>query len=844
MISVKDVLKGLTRYRVIEKLGAGGMGEVYKADDLQLLRTVAIKVLSKTERDLPGAGLRFLREARAASQINHPNIVTIYEVGEIDESAFIVMEYVEGLSLRHFITARSLKPEAVIEVARQICDALAEAHSRGVIHRDVKPENILVTERGLVKVLDFGLAKAFGAFNSALRGPTVINSLTESGTVMGTLSYMSPEQLLGRELDERTDIFSFGILLYEVIMNRLPFSGESPFDVAASILKDRAAKIEELPAGFPRGIDRVVMRCLERNRDRRFSSFIDVKNALLTCSVQAVEQTVEVSLPVDSVQASSTSTQSRRSSPPTILVLPLEAVGSGDDGSFIGVGLAHAIITDLAKIGGLSVLSKAAGAGRIDQIQQTGAYNLARQLGATILLEGEVMRSGELMCIMARLTDAESGRVIWGAQYRGDVSDLFSIQDAVCESVAAALKLSISNEVRDQMARPATNNMDAFELYSKGRALLERRDVKENIDSATQVFEEALRLDPDFALAQAGLGEAYWRKYLATRDAVWFERAIAAGDRALVLDPYQAQVHVLLGIVYHGTGKIERAIEEFERARELQPASDDPYRWLGRCYMQKGEMAQAISHFEKAIEVRPGYWDNYNALGIGYYLFGRYRDAAEQFRRVITIQPDNYQGYDKLGSMYSALGLYDDALVMHERAIEIYPNPESYSNLGTAYFYLGRYEEATRVYRAAIELSPHDDILYRNLGDAYLRVGKSREACEQYEQAVKLLQSRLAINPDDAASLGDLSICHAKLGGHREATDTIERAVTLEPRNTDLMYQRAVVYALVGEARKAAESLGRALAHGYSRSESERDPDLEALRETAEYKALFDGGDQ
>ena len=840
MLSVEDVLKGLTRYKVIEKLGAGGMGEVYKADDLQLLRTVAIKVLTKTERDLPGAGLRFLREARAASQINHPNIVTIYEVGETDQSTFIVMEYIEGRSLRDFMTARSLKPEAVLDIARQICDALAEAHSRGVIHRDVKPENILVTERGLVKVLDFGLAKAFGTFNSALRGPTVINSLTESGTVMGTLSYMSPEQLLGRELDERTDIFSFGIMLYEVIMGRLPFSGESPFDVAASILKDRATKIDELPAGFPRGLDRVVMRCLERNRERRFSSFIDLKNALSTRS----GQTLELSLPAESLQAGTTSTRSKRSSPPTILVLPLEAVGSGDDSSFIGVGLAHAIITDLAKIGGLSVLSKAAGAGRMDQMQQTGAHNLARQLGATILLEGEVMRSGALIGIMARLTDTESGRVIWGAQYRGDVSDLFSIQDAVCESVASALKLSISNEVRDQMARPATTNMDAFELYSKGRALLERRDVKENIDSAIQVFEEALRLDAEFALAQAGLGEAYWRKYLATRDAIWFERAIAAGDRALVLDPYQAQVHVLLGIVYHGTGKIERAIEEFERARELQPASDDPYRWLGRCYMQKGEMAQAVGYFEKAIEVRPGYWDNYNALGIGYYLFGRYRDAAEQFRRVITIQPDNYQGYDKLGSMYSALGQYEDALVMHERAIEIYPNPESYSNLGTAYFYLGRYEEATKVYRAAIELSPHDDILYRNLGDAYLRVGKAREACEQYEQAGKLLQSRLAINPDDAGSLGDLAICHAKLGSHQEAIDTIERAATLEPRNTDLMYQRAVVYALVGEARKATESLSRALAHGYSRSESERDPDLEKLRETPEYKALFDGDDQ
>jgi serine/threonine protein kinase/tetratricopeptide (TPR) repeat protein len=839
MLLVEDVLKGLTRYKVIEKLGSGGMGIVYKADDLQLLRTVAIKVLAKKERDEPGAGLRFFREARAASQINHPNIVTIHEVGETDESAYIVMEYVEGRSLRHSILTRSLKPDDVLDIARQICDALAEAHARGVIHRDVKPENILVTERGLVKVLDFGLAKAFGEYNSALRGPTMIDSLTESGTVMGTLSYMSPEQLRGHPLDERTDIFSFGIMLYEVILNRLPFAGDSSFEVAASILKERVIKIDALPEGYPPWIDGIVMRCLEKNRQHRYPSFGDVKKALLT----PPEQTVELTVQRDSLLDTITGFRAKHSSPPTILVLPLEAVGSGDDSSYIGVGLAHAIITDLAKIGGLSVLSKAAGAGRTDQLG-SGAHHLARQLGATIILEGEVMRSGQLIGIMARLTDAETGRVIWGAQYRGDVSDLFSIQDAVCESVAAALKVSISNEVRDQIARPATTNIDAFELYSKGRAFLERRDVKENIDFAIQIFEEALRLDPNFALAEAGLGEAFWRKYLATRDGVWFERAIAAGDRALVLDPYQAQVHVSLGIVYHGMGKIERAIEEFKRAVELQPVSDDPYRWLGHCYMQKGEMKQAIGYFEKAIEVRPGYWDNYNALGIGYYRFGRYRDAAEQFRRVISIQPDNYQGYDKLGSMYSALGLYEDALPMHERAIEIYPNPESFSNIGTAYYYLGRFQEATEAYRAAIELSPHDDILYRNLGDAYLRVGKPDDAKQQYERAGKLLRARLAINPDDAPSLSDMAICHAKLGRYQEAIKTSERAVSLEPRNTDLMYQLAVVYALTGETRKATESLSRALAHGYSRSEAARDPDLEMLRESPEYSALFDGRDQ
>jgi tetratricopeptide (TPR) repeat protein len=532
------------------------------------------------------------------------------------------------------------------------------------------------------------------------------------------------------------------------------------------------------------------------------------------------------------------SSHSRAKSPPTILVLPLETVGSEEGSSYIGIGLAHAITTDLAKIAGLSVLSKAAAAGAVD-VAGRGARELARELGATILLEGEVMRAGPMIGVMARLTDAETGRVIWGEQYRGDAADLFNIQDAVCESVAAALKLSVSAEVRDEIARPATTNIDAFELYSKGRAFIERRDVKENIDYAIQMFEEAVKLDPDFAMAHAGLGEAYWRKYQASRESAWVDRAIASSDRALVLDPHQAQVHVALGIIYHGTGKIERATEEFERAIELQPTSDDAYKGLGRCCQRKGEIECAVRYFERAIELRPGYWGNYNALGSCFYNFGRYRDAAQQFRRVITFQPDNSEGYSNLGAIYYLLGANEDAVAMYRRAIEIHPSEESYTNLGTAYFYLGQYEEAIAAYRAAIELSPREELLYRNLGDAYLRVGREEDAHEQFRFASGLLAEQLSVNPDDALLLAELAICNAKLQRSQEAMESIERATRLEPNNTTLMYLRAVVCALAGHLDEAMDYLSLALAHGYSRSEAQRDPDLGALRDRAEYKALF-----
>ncbi|HKP87428.1 MAG TPA: tetratricopeptide repeat protein [Blastocatellia bacterium] len=865
------MLETLTRYRIIEKLGAGGMGEVYKAKDLTLLRTVAIKVISKTTPRAPGAESRFLLEARAASALNHPNVITIHEIGETDEHAYIVMEYVSGRSLGDLISSRALTPDRIIDISRQICDALIEAHSRKIIHRDIKPENIIVSEREQVKLLDFGLAKPLDALSIGDSGATAQESLTSAGVIVGTLAYMSPEQLRGGPLDERTDIFSFGILLYRMITGRFPFSGATPVEIAASILKESPVAIDKLETRIPRGVITIINRCLEKDRDGRYSSFVEIKREVealkreLTAQSEILETTllltpddkrragldlqVEKLAPVQASpgerqpaerfrSSSRASSKDASQQTPTILVLPLEEMSASESGSFIGVGLAHAITTSLAKVRALAVLSKLASMERKAQAAQ-GARELARELGATIVLEGEVMRAGQMIAVMARLIDVMSGRVLWGEQYRGAASDIFDMQDAVCSGVAAALKVGMSETMHDRLARPATTNIEAFELYSKGRAFLDRLDLKESIDSAIQSFEDAIKLDPEFALAYAGLSETYWQKYRASLDSAWVERAIAAADRALVLDPYQAQVHTSLGYIYFETGKVDKAISELERAIDLQPLNDDAFRRLGRCYERKGEMERAITYFKKAIEIRPRYWDYYDGLGLCYLAFGRYREAAEQFRQVITLQPDNHHGYNNLGAVYLLLGNFEDSLAMHKRAIEIHPNSESYSNLGTEYFYLSRYEEAIAAFKSAIALSPANDIFYYNLGDAYSRVGMHQEAYEQYERAYHLLSERLRVKGDNGEMLGQLAMCQVKLRSDEEALANIERAIRLEPHNIIVMYQRAVIYALAGQVEEAIEFLTDALANGYSRSEAGRDPDLEALRDDEKFKSLI-----
>jgi serine/threonine protein kinase/tetratricopeptide (TPR) repeat protein len=843
------VSQSVSHYRIISKLGAGGMGEVYLAEDSRLRRTVAIKFIQKQNQHIPDTGVRFLSEARAASALNHPNIVTIYEIGETAESSYIVMEHIKGQSLGEKLNVNSLGAEEILEIALQICEALNEAHLHGIIHRDIKPENIFINQRGQVKLLDFGLAKKFNLPDMGSDCMTLTKSLTEAGVIVGTPAYMSPEQLRDEPLDKRTDIFSFGIVLYKIVTGSYPFSGANSIELAASILKERPNQIVKLPPGLPDDIVPIVMRCLEKDRAGRYTSFAEIKTDLGALKRRAAHPTGNLEPTAALKQTRVNDLKAARQVlsaqvppqplAPTILVLPLEDASSPTEGSFIGVGLAHAIMTDLAKINGLLVLSKAASVKRPGQ-ESPGARELARELGATMLLEGEVMRAGPKIRVMARLTSVESGYVIWGSQYRGDALDIFSIQDAVCEGVAAALKVSISSAVRQQITRQPTANLAAFEIYSKGRAFIERRDISANIDQAIQAFEKAVMLDPTFALAQAGLCEAYWHKYhQVTGDQSWVEKAIAAGDRALVLDPYQAQVHVSMGLIYNGTGKIDRAVEAFERAVQLQPTSDDAYRWLGRCYQRKSDLDRAVQYFEKAIALRPGYWENYYMLGICYYIFGHYDDAAEQFRQLITIQPDSYHGYDKLGAIYILLGRYEDAIVMHKRALQVSPSFESYSNLGTAYFYLKRYAESLEAYKKAVEINPHNDIMCRNLGDAYLQIGDLRDASAQYQAAREILQARLLTERNQAELLGRLAVCQAKLKEGGEALELINRALELEPNNTTLRYQKAVVCALTGDTDKAIESLGNALAEGYSHSEAAVDPDLEPLRGKPAFEQLL-----
>lgn len=818
---------GFSKYRILEKIGEGGMGEVYKAEDPDLKRIVAIKVISSKESADSNRETRFLREARAAASVNHPNIVSIFDLGKKGGKFFIVMEYVEGESLRKKLRHGPVRIDSLLSYASEVCLALEEAHSRGLLHRDVKPENILIAPGDRVKLVDFGLARKMESADEADPNPKP-DRITDSGTAVGTPYYMSPEQLRGDELDARSDIFSLGIVMYEMATGRLPFSGSNPLAIAASILKDRVMPITVPPESVGRKLTSIVERCLEKDPARRFESATSLRKALEKLKRELDQES-------ERLTGDPFATPTFLISPaPALLVLPFETVGSAEEVAF-ATGLAHAIITDLARIPGLSVLSKTAGAAASDGQQKP--RDLARELQATLLLEGEVMRAGETVAVMARLIDVSTGHVLWGSRFRGTASDIFHILDSVCKGIVDALPVHVSARTREDISRPATSNVEAFELYSKGHALLERYDIRENISTAINLLEKAVALDPKFALAHAALGEACWRKYENTHDSSWVRRSITSCDYALVLDPGQARVYVSLAITYFGTGRIDEAIEELNRALALQPGSDDAYNWLGRCYEEKRDRPRALAAYQQAIALRPAA-EHYLQLGACYLTFANYEDAIEQFRKVISIQPDNYSGYNNLGSIYYLLGQYEDALAILQKATQIHASPDAYSNLGSTLHALARYEEAVDAFQKAVNLEPRNDVYHRNLGDAYLGLSNMQAANEEFTTACDLLHRELGINSSNAYARARLAVCLAKIGNSKEACKEIQAALDGPPKET-VSYLAAVVKTMAGDLDSALQHLRSALSLGFSPHEARHDPDLTKLRALPQFQEIL-----
>jgi serine/threonine protein kinase/tetratricopeptide (TPR) repeat protein len=854
-------------YAVVERLGGGGMGEVYLAEDTRLGRRVALKRPSESFLSAPDARERLHREASAAGRLTHPNIAAVYDVLDVDAYPYIVMEYVEGENLSTVLARGPLGVERTLDLGLQIADALAAAHARGVIHRDLKPGNVSLTADGIAKVLDFGIAKGPDPGSSHASAATgTLNAITAAGQVMGTPGYSSPEQMVGAAADPRDDIYSLGVVLYEALTGRPPFQGGDALELAVATMTKTAPLPHQVNPSVPPEISLVIARAIARGRDDRYGSARELSGELrrvsraLSASVTgpiSTTSTVPIDRPVWRrawlivllVIASwalllglwwrSARGPAPVSGVPVVAVLPFANNSTSADVP-IAAGMRDVLIANLGALPGISVLSRAATSA--ESPGREDPRRLARDLGASHLIDGSLQRSGSDLKVTISLVNVATGLVLWSSSYSAPEKDIFSLQERIAEGIARAGPIGTSGAAQALDSKGGTNDVEALSRYGQAVEALERPDIPGNLQRAAASLRAAIDRDPNFALAFARLGDAYWATYQATSEPNWATEAATATNKALTLDQQQPDVWISLARIHQGTGRREEALNELNKALSLQPNSDEAHQVMGQVLQSLERLEEAEDHYLKAVALRPNYWRHHSLLGGFYYATGRGKDAVAAFTRVTELQPDNARGFNNLGAAYYALGDNANALKFWERAVTITPMPEVLSNIGIIHFVDGRFEEARVSFQQAVTALPNDGLLRGNLGDALARLNRGEEARQAWLEAVRLDRQVLKVNPNDATTLARIALREAKLGEPALAERDITAALALNATDAEVLYYSAVVRALAGDSERALTSLEQALKNGYSTAIAATDRDLDAIRDTPRFSQLVRSG--
>ena len=815
------------------------MGEVYRAHDDRLGRDVALKVLPEGAISDEDKRRRFALEARAVAALNHPNILTVFDVDADGPQPFIAAELVDGETLRDRLSRGPVPLPDALNLATQLADGLAHAHDARIVHRDLKPQNVMVKPDGHLKILDFGLGKILAPFGGtdASTLTTLSGPATTQGTILGTAGYMSPEQVTGKPVDGRSDQFAFGAVLYELLTGVRAFNRESTIETISSVLSSEPRPVTALAPAVPHVLVAVVERCLAKDPNDRYASTRDLARDLREIRDDVVgskRRSSRFARPVVTARAGFvaaavllvavlsgvgyiawTRTPRADTAVQQIAVLPFTNIQRDAGNDAFADGIVELLTTNLTQLERTTSALRVVPAADVRRYGVVSAKEARQTFGASLVVSGSIQRNADTIRLTLNLIDGATQQQRRARVIDARADNPLALQDRAFDVLAAMLGADVDASTTAQTRSGGTLVPGAYDFYVQGRGYLQRYERLDNVESAIGLFRRALAADTAFAQAHASLGEALWRKYELTKDTALIAEARAACAAAMTINDGTPNVHVTLSMIARGTGEYETAVDEARKAIATDGTDSAGRRELARGYEALGQFEQAEAAYRDAIAQRPGDWSGYNAFGA--YYFGRkdYALALAQFQRAAELTPDNATVRSNIGGALFLMGRYDEARRQYEQSVAIRPTALALSNLGTLNFRLGRFAEAAQAIERATTLTPNDYVLWGNLASALARAEKPAESKAAYQKAIEAAERERAVNPRRPQLVADLAGFHAALDHGVVARELASSALAAAGSDSSVLMSVAVAYNSLEDRSAAVDLILRALDAGY-----------------------------